>query len=69
MSEFVSGVWVRTGFDYVERDGVCYLEVGELRIREFTEFREIRDIDFPEEQLTDRRRKLEWGWINKVFAQ
>jgi hypothetical protein len=38
-----------------------YMDIHEPRIRQFAEFREIWDIDFPEEQLTDMMRKQEGG--------
>jgi hypothetical protein len=43
------------------------LEVAEPRMQEFAEFRETWNIDFPEEQLTDRKHKQESGWISKGF--
>jgi hypothetical protein len=49
VSDSVRGAWVQTWFNYIKRDGICYLEVGEPRRREFAEFCEIWDIDFPEE--------------------
>jgi hypothetical protein len=67
VSKSVRDVWVRTGFNYNERDGVFYLDVDEPWIGEFAKFREIWDIDFLEQPLTHRRRKQEWKWINKWF--
>jgi hypothetical protein len=49
VSESFRGTRVQAKFSHVERDGIYYLEVDEPRRGEFAEFREIWDIDFPEE--------------------
>jgi hypothetical protein len=67
VSETVRSAWVYSGFDCVKREGMWYLTVNEERIRESPEFKEVRDIDFPEQRLSQKRRSQKWGWINQSW--
>ena len=66
-SENVRAAFTHTGFNQIEIDGVKYLQVDEDKIRNFSEFKEIWEINFPEENLTPRRKNQRWGWINEEF--
>jgi hypothetical protein len=56
-----------TGFDYEQRDGIWYLILNDQRLRAYPEFREVWEIDYPEESLSNRRRQQVWGWLNEDY--
>jgi hypothetical protein len=57
----------QTGFDYEQRDGVWYLIVNDQRLRGYPEFREVWEVDYPEESLSQRRTQQRWGWLNVAY--
>jgi hypothetical protein len=66
-SETIRGSWAHTGFDYVKVDGIWHLAVNEKKIREFSEFIEVWNVDYQEEKMTPLQRSQVWGWVNKKF--
>lgn len=63
----IRGSWEKTGFGYVKRDQTFYLYVNEQKIRSSPDFAELWQLDYPELQLTERRRQQKWGWLNQQF--
>jgi hypothetical protein len=55
----------QTGFEYENRNMTTYLSINEGQIRESRDFREIWMFDYHESQLSMRRQKQKWGWINE----
>jgi hypothetical protein len=45
--------------------GTTYLSINEGQIRESRDFREIWMFDYHDSQLSVRRQKEKWGWINE----
>ena len=66
-SENIRAAFEHTGFSYFLEDNVFYLKVEEDKIKNFKEFKEIWEINYPEENLSERRRNQRWGWINKDY--
>jgi hypothetical protein len=64
-STILRGAWRQTGFEYENRNTTTYLSIIEGRIRESRNFREIWMFDHHESQLSARRQKQKWGWINE----
>jgi hypothetical protein len=65
MSTTVRIPWAKAGFGSVRRDGADYLWVDKGKIRASPGFVEIWQIDYPEEQLSERRRQQKRGFLNQ----
>jgi hypothetical protein len=44
-----------------------YLWVNEQKIRDADKFAEVWPIDYPEADLSPRRRQQQWGWMNARY--
>jgi hypothetical protein len=51
------GQWEKAGFGSVRRNDTCYLWVKENKIRSSPECQEVWQLDYPEAQLSQRRRE------------
>jgi hypothetical protein len=56
-STTIRSSWERAGFGFHQRDGALYLWVNEQKIRDADEFAEVWRIDYPEADLSPRRRQ------------
>lgn len=59
--------FVKAGFDYFSKVDINYLRLNREKIENSPNFKEIWDFNFPEEELTTRRRNQKRGWINKKY--
>jgi hypothetical protein len=66
-SETIRGSWGHTGFDYVKIDGIWHLTVNGAKIQNLSEFTEVWNRDFKEDDMTPGQRNQVWGWVNKEF--
>jgi hypothetical protein len=64
-STTIRAAWRQTGFEYENRNMTTYLSINEGQIRKSRHFREIWMFDYHESQLSARRQKQMWGWINE----
>ena len=61
----IRAAWIKAGFGHKSRNGTNYLSVDEREIRGSPGFREIWLFDHHESQLSARRQRQNWGWINE----
>lgn len=66
-STTVRSAFRKAGFEYFEKDGLNYLKLNREKIEKSANFQEIWDFNYPEENLTPRRKKQKRGWINKEY--
>jgi hypothetical protein len=64
-STTIRAAWRQTGFEYENRNTTTYGSINEGQIREPRNFREIWMFDYHESQLSARRQKQKWWWINE----
>jgi hypothetical protein len=64
-SATIWAAWKYTGFQYENMNMITYFSINEGQVREPRDFREIWMFDYHESQLSARRQKQKWGWINK----
>jgi hypothetical protein len=64
-STTIRAAWRQTGFEYEKRNMTTYLSMNEGQIRESRDFREFCMFDYHENQLSARRQKQKWGWVNE----
>jgi ribonuclease BN (tRNA processing enzyme) len=64
-STTIRAAWGQTGLEYEKRNMTTYLSINEGQILESRDFREIWMFDYRECQLSARRQKQKWGWINE----
>ena len=58
---------MRAGFEYYQKDGRNYLKLNRSKIENSKNFKEVWDINYPEERLSTRRRNSKRGWINQQY--
>jgi hypothetical protein len=70
-SDTVRGSFKHAGFNYSKHpEGYYTLEFDEDKVRRSGTFREVWEIDFPIERLTQRRQASQWGFINsEAFSE
>lgn len=57
----------KAGFDYYQKDGKNYLKLNRSKIENSGNFKEVWNINYPEEKLSPRRRAQKRGWLNKQY--
>ena len=57
----------RAGFEYYQKNGKNYLRLNRQKIENSKNFKEVWDINYPEEKLSARRRNSKRGWINQQY--
>lgn len=66
-STTVRSSFVKAGFNYIKKGGSYFLQLNREKIEKSPSFQELWDINFPEEDLSTRRKNQKWGWINKEY--
>jgi hypothetical protein len=64
-STTIRAAWRQIGFEYENRNMTMYVSRNEGQIRESRDFREIWMFDYHKSQLSAKRQKQKWGWINE----
>jgi hypothetical protein len=64
----VRNCWEKAGSGIEQRDGVGYLFVHERKIGGSAKFAEVWETDYPEQNLSPRRRQQPWGLLNQCFS-
>ena len=57
----------KAGFDYFKKDGKYYLKLNRQKIENSDAFKEIWQINYPEEELSTRRKNQKRGWLNQQY--
>ena len=66
-STTIGSSFIGAGFEYYQKDERNYLKLKRSQIENSKIFKEVWDINYPEERLSTRRRNAKRGWINQQY--